>query len=832
MTMRGDKEPSPHLPQLRALLFTDLVDSTSLVERIGDTAAAELFQQHDRLVLAMQQRWHGQQIDRSDGLFLLFERPADALGFALDYQQGLRQLGQANNVPLFARAGLHVGEVILWDNSAEAIALGSKPVEVEGLAKPMAARLMQLARPGQVLLSATAESMVRRATDRLGDVVKGLKWKSYGRWRFKGVAQPMDVHGVATPEWPSVGRPRATPKAMRDIPFWRRPMAMAAEATFAIVLVVGGWFLLRPQPAIAFVERDWVVLADLENFTGEPVFDESTRHAIQIALEQSRYVNVLSEGKIRESLEMARVSGDTRLNRSAAIDVALREGARAVLLPTVRPKAGGYQLGIDVVAPGSGQVVRSFTVAANGPDQMMFAVDDVVGRLRRGLGESVASLEQSLPLPKASTRDLRALRAYALAENALGQRRFEEARNLYQAAIDIDPGFALAYMGVAKLLARTDEGRQAREAMQHALVQQERLPPRERLYLKAWQAELEPGGWALEQWRTLAKVYPDSFAGLSNTTWLLLQDNRFSEAESYAHAASVPQDPLRLYPMVQLARIQIAHNQPQLAAETLAQAQGLRGRDDPDDTGVDVLVAQRRYVQARQLLVKLRTGDALAQRMRLRAQLLLAADQGDCALMQAAVREDAPAPELADMQVQQRLQHASVTTLCAAGDKTELQAIAAQLQPLLEDRDDPMQQARSLQWLALVYLAQRQGQTDVAEGWLHANEALLRAQRSPMVGKWMRVVAAMGELQGQRPDAARALIEPMLDGSEPVQAHVVLLHALRAQSDDAGVHREQEWLARHRGQAIAEVTAMQVWQPLNVHDVSTWAAPSKAVGAP
>ena len=830
--MRGDKEPSPHLPQLRALLFTDLVDSTSLVERIGDTAAAELFQQHDRLVLAMQQRWHGQQIDRSDGLFLLFERPADALGFALDYQQGLRQLGQANNVPLFARAGLHVGEVILWDNSAEAIALGSKPVEVEGLAKPMAARLMQLARPGQVLLSATAESMVRRATDRLGDVVKGLKWKSYGRWRFKGVAQPMDVHGVATPEWPSVGRPRATPKAMRDIPFWRRPMAMAAEATFAIVLVVGGWFLLRPQPAIAFVERDWVVLADLENFTGEPVFDESTRHAIQIALEQSRYVNVLSEGKIRESLEMARVSGDTRLNRSAAIDVALREGARAVLLPTVRPKAGGYQLGIDVVAPGSGQVVRSFTVAANGPDQMMFAVDDVVGRLRRGLGESVASLEQSLPLPKASTRDLRALRAYALAENALGQRRFEEARNLYQAAIDIDPGFALAYMGVAKLLARTDEGRQAREAMQHALVQQERLPPRERLYLKAWQAELEPGGWALEQWRTLAKVYPDSFAGLSNTTWLLLQDNRFSEAESYAHAASVPQDPLRLYPMVQLARIQIAHNQPQLAAETLAQAQGLRGRDDPDDTGVDVLVAQRRYVQARQLLVKLRTGDALAQRMRLRAQLLLAADQGDCALMQAAVREDAPAPELADMQVQQRLQHASVTTLCAAGDKTELQAIAAQLQPLLEDRDDPMQQARSLQWLALVYLAQRQGQTDVAEGWLHANEALLRAQRSPMVGKWMRVVAAMGELQGQRPDAARALIEPMLDGSEPVQAHVVLLHALRAQSDDAGVHREQEWLARHRGQAIAEVTAMQVWQPLNVHDVSTWAAPSKAVGAP
>lgn len=367
------------------------------------------------------------------------------------------------------------------------------------------------------------------------------------------------------------------------------------------------------------------------------------RHAIRIALEQSRYVNVLSEGKIRESLEMARLSGDTRLNRDTAVDVAVREGARAVLLPTVRQKIGGYELAIDVAAPGSGQVIQTFTATADRSDQMVFAVDDVVGRLRRGLGESVASLEQSLPLPRASTQDLRALRAFALAESALGQRRFEEARNLYQAAIDIDPGFALAYMGVAKLHARVEEGRRAREAMQHALDLQDRLPPRERLYLKAWMAELEPGGWPLEHWRTLAKVYPDSFAGLSNTSWYLLQANQFSEAEPYARAAAVPQDPLRLYPLVHLVRIQIAANQPQLAAETLAQAQVLRGRDDADETGVDVLVAQGQYAKAAQLLPQIRAADALQQRMKLRAQLLLAAAQRDCAAMQQAVREDAPA---------------------------------------------------------------------------------------------------------------------------------------------------------------------------------------------
>ena len=91
--MNGDNGTSaPHSPQLRALLFTDLCDSLQLVERIGDVAAASLFQEHDRLVLVLQQRWNGQLIDRSDGLFMLFERVVDALGFALDYQRELHAL--------------------------------------------------------------------------------------------------------------------------------------------------------------------------------------------------------------------------------------------------------------------------------------------------------------------------------------------------------------------------------------------------------------------------------------------------------------------------------------------------------------------------------------------------------------------------------------------------------------------------------------------------------------------------------------------------------------------------------------------------------------------
>ncbi|MGS1317614.1 putative peptide modification system cyclase [Stenotrophomonas geniculata] len=820
--MNGDNGTSaPHSPQLRALLFTDLCDSLQLVERIGDVAAASLFQEHDRLVLVLQHRWNGQLIDRSDGLFMLFERAIDALGFALDYQCELHTLGQQRSIELRARAGLHVGDVLTWDNSPEAVRAGAKSMEVEGLAKPMAARLMMLARPGQILLSAVAESLTRRATDALGERGARLLWKSHGRWRFKGVPVVQEVIEVGEIGSAPLRMPRANAKARRDLPLWRQPLVLAAEGLVLTVAVLGGWLLLRPEPAIAFAERDWVVLGDVDNLTGDPIFDDSMRHAIRIALEQSRYVNVLSEGKIRESLEMARLSGDTRLNRDTAVDVAVREGARAVLLPTVRQKIGGYELAIDVAAPGSGQVIQTFTATVDRSDQMVFAVDDVVGRLRRGLGESVASLEQSLPLPRASTQDLRALRAFALAESALGQRRFEEARNLYQAAIDIDPGFALAYMGVAKLLARTAQVADARDALEHALAQQQRLPARERLYLKGWQAELEPGGWPLEQWRALAKIYPDSFAGLSNTSWGLLQDNRFAEAAPYARAATVPQDPLRLYPMIHLARAQLGLGQPQQAMRTLHQAQMLRGNDEADDLDVDVLVAQGLDAQAQQLLMRLPRGDDLQQRMRLRANLLVAAEQRDCSSLHAAIAADGPAPDLIDYQIHQRLQHATVTTLCTAGDAKELESIAAMLRPLLRKNDDSAVGSRSLQLLALTYLAQRQGQHALAAEWLRDHGELLERQRSPVVGKWRRVVLAMAELAQQRPQAARHLLEPTFDGSEPVQAHVVLLQALRAEQDTAGVRREQAWLARHHGQAIAEVASMQVWQPLNVHDIAT-----------
>lgn len=289
-------------PRLRTLLLTDLCDSTALVERIGDNAAAALFREHDRLVVKLQQHWRGRLIDRSDGL-LLFDRPIDGLGFALDYARGLKTMGDAHAhahahaLTLCARQGLHVGEVLTWRNSDEAISIGAKPLEVEGLAKPTAARLMSMARPGQILLSAVAESLTHRAARELGDRADRLLWKSHGRWRFKGMPTAMEIYEVGEVGLTPLRMPKNSAKAWRDVPLWRRPAALVAEVGVVFGIGFAVWLFARPQPALAFAERDWVVVGTVRNLTNDVMLDGALDQAFRISLEQSRYVNVLSEDR-------------------------------------------------------------------------------------------------------------------------------------------------------------------------------------------------------------------------------------------------------------------------------------------------------------------------------------------------------------------------------------------------------------------------------------------------------------------------------------------------------------------------------------------------------
>ena len=173
----------------RALLQTDIVESTRRQEQLGDAAMSAVWTAYERVSRDVLRRWRGREIDKSDGFLLMFADVADAVGFALDYHRALAAL----NTPLLARVGVHVGPVTLRENPAADVGLGAKPLELDGLAKPLTARVMSLARGGQTLLTAAARAALGPTATRL---------VSHGHWRMRGLAEPIELFEIGAPDAP------------------------------------------------------------------------------------------------------------------------------------------------------------------------------------------------------------------------------------------------------------------------------------------------------------------------------------------------------------------------------------------------------------------------------------------------------------------------------------------------------------------------------------------------------------------------------------------------------------------------------------------------------
>lgn len=813
--MNGDNGTSTQTAQLRALLFTDLCDSLILVERIGDTAAAELFQQHDRLVLTLQQQWHGHQIDRSDGLFLLFERAIDALGFALDYQRGLQQIGEQRGIALRARAGLHVGEVLTWENSPEAIKVGAKSMEVEGLAKPMAARLMTLARPGQILLSAVAESLTHRVTAALGERGAQLLWKSHGRWRFKGVPTTQEVFEVGEIGFAPLRMPRGNAKARRDIPMWRQPAALAAEVTLLAGLAVGGWMLLRPEPAIAFAERDWVVLADVRNMTGNAVFDESLDQALRISLEQSRYVNVLSDLKVRDTLARMRQPAGARLDDALAIDVALRDGARAVIVPSVREVQGRLQVALEVIDPGTRESVFSERASGRGLESVLTSTDAVVASLRGRLGESMDGIRRdSRPLPDVTTNDLDALRAYALGLQAYAEHRNREALEHFDQATRIDPEFAFAYVGSMRVHYAQGEMGIAGDFLRRAMARREHLTPRDGLYLDAWAADFQ-GARVQDverRWKTLADLYPDYFGAHTNYAIARANQGDYAGALAAAQPLKSEKNPGRTLSLDFMGRMALAHNDVDQALQYFAEA-GRSGQWPGSRVMAAAYLAKGDWKSGQDVLQQL--PDELPSRIE---RITLAAEQGRWSqardLADGSRRECGGEPVLCDL-----FALIALNVRWSAGERPAASEWSALVERGVQATIGIDRESRVFNGLAAAWLAQRAGHPEVAQRHLDALARAVDAVNDARCRQMLAIVQANVQLRQGHAEAAWALLRPWEGERALIALHVTLQQVHAARGDTTRQRNQQDWLRGKRGLAYGDNAGSFALQTRNVLDV-------------
>jgi len=254
-------------------------------------------------------------------------------------------------------------------------------------------------------------------------------------------------------------------------------LRLAAAAALAILsLGVGAYLYLHLHPRPALTDKDTIVLADFKNTTNDPVFDETLRQGMAAQLEQSPFLSMISDQRIRKMLALMEQSPDAKLTPEIAQEVCVRSGSAAVLEGSLSPVGNQYVLGFRAKNCRSGEILDQELVQVARKEDVLTALSQIADRFRTKAGESLANVKlHDVPLIEATTASLDALQAYSAAQAVNVSKGGGAAIPLFRHAVDLDPSFALAsahlglaYNGIGESVLATENLKKAYDLRNHA----------------------------------------------------------------------------------------------------------------------------------------------------------------------------------------------------------------------------------------------------------------------------------------------------------------------------------------------------------------------------
>ncbi len=297
----------------------------------------------------------------------------------------------------------------------------------------------------------------------------------------------------------------------KDVLQLRRYGRGAILALAAVILAAAAFFAfrgLRRPPALT--ERDTVLLADFENKTGDEVFDGTLKQALAVQLEQTPFLNLFSDDRVREALRYMNRPADERLTRDVAREICQRQGLKALLTGSIAQLDRRYSIILEAAHGQTGETIASALIEAEGKDQVLRALGRAATELRQRLGESLASIQKfDAPLEQATTASLEALKAWSRGvENARSGKGGVMA--LYRHAAELDPNFAKAHVSLSLAYSYSEQPELAAEHAAKAFALKDRVTEREKFdiagnYYATTQGDLLKAIDTLELWR---QTYP------------------------------------------------------------------------------------------------------------------------------------------------------------------------------------------------------------------------------------------------------------------------------------------------------------------------------------
>ena len=282
----------------------------------------------------------------------------------------------------------------------------------------------------------------------------------------------------------TTSRPSATTATGASAAGNSRSYLYGIAAAVGVVLLGGGLWFWRAHASPKLSERDTVVLGDFTNTTGDSVFDDTLRQGLEVQLEQSPFLSMLSEERIQQTLKLMEQSPNARLSPEVAREVCQRTSSTAALGGSIAQIGNQYTLILKAVNCANGDTLASVQEQASDKNHVLDALAKAGSDMRGKLGESLASVAKyDTPLQQASTSSLEALQAYSLGRKLTGANDFAASIAPLQKAIKLDPNFAMAYAALGTSYNNIGEAGMAAEAGKKAYELRDRASEREKLYI-------------------------------------------------------------------------------------------------------------------------------------------------------------------------------------------------------------------------------------------------------------------------------------------------------------------------------------------------------------
>jgi eukaryotic-like serine/threonine-protein kinase len=317
-------------------------------------------------------------------------------------------------------------------------------------------------------------------------------------------------------------------------------------AVLVFAALLGGWFAWH-RSGLKAPASQRVVLADLDNRTGDAGFNVVLKNALEIDLDQSPYMNVMSEPEELNTLRLMGRKPDTSLDPMVAREVCRRSNRQVLITGTIASVGQTYLLTLEAADCDSGEILAGAKAVAATKEHTLEALDTAAAKLRQGLGESAESLQRfQVPIAQATTSSLEALEQYSLGEYLLGRmgKQEDEVLPLFQRALELDRQFAMASAAIATGYYSLGEYELAEPYYQKAFDLSGQVSEKERLYIRAhyYADDKRDAIHGIEAYRQWAEVYPGDWG-----PWLDIA-NEYSQVGQYSLAIVAGERALTLDP--------------------------------------------------------------------------------------------------------------------------------------------------------------------------------------------------------------------------------------------------------------------------------------------